>query len=79
PPMTQVNEDAKGTAYTLTCDAAAGITTGISAADRTTTVHTLAAAAPDPASITRPGHVLPLIARDGGVRERPGHTEAGVE
>src|SRR5699024_3926201 len=79
PPMTQVNEDAKGTAYTLTCDAAAGITTGISAADRTTTVHTLAAAAPDPASITRPGHVLPLVARDGGVRERPGHTEAGVE
>ncbi|MGO1397619.1 MAG: GTP cyclohydrolase II [Brevibacterium yomogidense] len=79
PPMTQVNEDAKGTAYTLTCDAAAGITTGISAADRTVTVHTLAAASPDPTAITRPGHVLPLIARDGGVRERPGHTEAGVE
>ncbi|SLM88439.1 GTP cyclohydrolase II [Brevibacterium yomogidense] len=79
PPMTQVNEDAKGTAYTLTCDAAAGITTGISAADRTVTVHTLAAQSPDPTAITRPGHVLPLIARDGGVRERPGHTEAGVE
>lgn len=79
PPMTQVNEDAKGTAYTLTCDAASGITTGISAADRTVTVHTLATATPDPSAITRPGHVLPLIARDGGVRERPGHTEAGVE
>ena len=79
PPMTAVNEDAKGTAYTVTCDAASGVTTGISAADRTVTVHTLANESPDPASITRPGHVLPLIARDGGVRERPGHTEAGVE
>ena len=79
PPMTEVNEDAKGTAYTVTCDAATGITTGISAADRTVTVHTLAAPSPDPTSVTRPGHVLPLIARDGGVRERPGHTEAGVE
>ncbi|SMY10759.1 3,4-dihydroxy-2-butanone-4-phosphate synthase [Brevibacterium jeotgali] len=79
PPMTQVNEDAKGTAYTLTCDAATGVTTGISAADRSVTVHTLATATPDPTAITRPGHVLPLIARDGGVRERPGHTEAGVE
>ena len=79
PPMTEVNEDAKGTAYTVTCDAAAGITTGISAADRTATVHTLSAAVPDPTTVTRPGHVLPLIARDGGVRERPGHTEAGVE
>lgn len=79
PPMTEVNEDAKGTAYTITCDAATGVTTGISAADRSLTVHTLAAEVPDPTAITRPGHVLPLIARDGGVRERPGHTEAGVD
>src|SRR5690606_30974042 len=78
PPMTEVNEDAKGTAYTVTCDAATGITTGISAADRTVTVHTLAAEALDPTSVTRPGHVLPLIARDGRVRERPAHTEARV-
>lgn len=79
PPMTAVNEDAKGTAYTVSCDAATGITTGIDAHDRTLTVRTLAADEPDPSTITRPGHVFPLIARDGGVRERPGHTEASVE
>jgi 3,4-dihydroxy 2-butanone 4-phosphate synthase/GTP cyclohydrolase II len=79
PPMTVVNEDAKGTAYTVSCDAREGVSTGISAADRTVTVHALAAGTPDPRAITRPGHVFPLIARDGGVRERAGHTEAGVE
>lgn len=79
PPMTKVNEDAKGTAYTVSCDAREGVTTGISAADRAATAHALAAAVPAPRSLTRPGHIFPLIARDGGVRERPGHTEAGVE
>ncbi|WP_029088269.1 3,4-dihydroxy-2-butanone-4-phosphate synthase [Brevibacterium album] len=79
PPMTAVNEDAKGTAYTVSCDAREGVTTGISAADRTVTAHALAAARPDPRALARPGHIFPLIARDGGVRERPGHTEAGVE
>ncbi|MGO1290737.1 GTP cyclohydrolase II [Brevibacterium linens] len=78
PPMVTDNEDPKGTAYTVSCDAV-GVTTGISAAERAETGRVLAAAHPDPAAISRPGHVFPLIAKDGGVRERPGHTEAGVE
>lgn len=78
PPMVTDNEDPKGTAYTISCDAV-GVTTGISAAERAETGRVLAAATPDPAAISRPGHVFPLIAKDGGVRERPGHTEAGVE
>ena len=77
PPMVTDNEDPKGTAYTISCDAV-GVTTGISAAERAETGRVLAAA-PDPAAISRPGHIFPLIAKDGGVRERPGHTEAGVE
>lgn len=78
PPMVAANEDPKGTAYTVSCDAV-GVSTGISAAERAMTGRHLAAAVPDPASITRPGHVFPLIAKPGGVRERPGHTEAGVD
>ncbi|WP_209370484.1 GTP cyclohydrolase II [Brevibacterium renqingii] len=78
PPMVADNEDPKGTAYTISCDAV-GVTTGISAAERARTGRVLAAADPDPAAISRPGHVFPLVAKSGGVRERPGHTEAGVE
>ncbi len=78
PPMVTDNEDPKGTAYTISCDAV-GVTTGISAAERALTGRALAMAEPDPTAITRPGHVFPLIAKSGGVRERPGHTEAGVE
>ncbi|MGH1977525.1 3,4-dihydroxy-2-butanone-4-phosphate synthase [Rothia sp. L_38] len=79
PPMVAVNEDAKGTAYTVTCDARDGVTTGISAADRARTVQVLADPASSAGDLTRPGHVLPLRAVDGGVRQRPGHTEAAVE
>ncbi|GGK40027.1 3,4-dihydroxy-2-butanone-4-phosphate synthase [Micrococcus flavus] len=79
PPMTAVNEDPKGTAYTVSVDAAAGVTTGISAADRTVTLRTLADPDAEPAALTRPGHVFPLRAVPGGVRARRGHTEAGVE
>lgn len=79
PPMTAHNEDAKGTAYTVSCDAREGISTGISAADRARTVQVLASANSQPTDITRPGHIFPLRARDGGVRERAGHTEAAVE
>lgn len=79
PPMTAVNEDPKGTAYTVSVDAAAGVTTGISAADRTVTLRTLADPEAQPAALTRPGHVFPLRAVPGGVRARRGHTEAGVE
>lgn len=79
PPMVAVNQDAKGTAYTVSCDAAAGVSTGISATDRALTARVLADPAAGPAAVTRPGHIFPLRAVDGGVRERPGHTEAAVD
>lgn len=79
PPMVDVNEDSKGTAYTVTCDARDGVSTGISAADRALTARVLADPAAGPGDITRPGHVLPLRAADGGVAVRRGHTEAAVE
>ena len=78
-PMVETNQDPKGTAYTVSCDAVAGVSTGISAADRATTVRTLADPGASAGDLSRPGHVFPLIARDGGVLERPGHTEAGVD
>lgn len=79
PPMVAVNEDARGTAYTVSVDAADRVSTGISAADRSHTLNVLADPASTPTSVIRPGHVLPLRAVDGGVRERAGHTEAGVD
>ncbi|GAA4284408.1 bifunctional 3,4-dihydroxy-2-butanone-4-phosphate synthase/GTP cyclohydrolase II [Brevibacterium daeguense] len=79
PPMVSQNEDPKGTAYTVSCDAIAGTTTGISASDRAQTALVLANPALGPEAISRPGHIFPLIAKEGGVRERAGHTEAGVE
>src|SRR6476469_6396078 len=78
-PMYAVNQDKHGTAYTVTVDAKKGVGTGISASDRATTMRLLA----DPTSVaddfTRPGHVVPLRAKDGGVLRRPGHTEAAVD
>ncbi|GAA2568076.1 GTP cyclohydrolase II [Microbacterium binotii] len=79
PPMVEVNQDARGTAYTVSVDAASGVTTGISAADRAHTLNVLADPASAPSSVNRPGHILPLRAVDGGVRERGGHTEAAVD
>lgn len=79
PLMVERSEDARGTAYTVTVDAAIGVTTGISASDRAATVRALAAADSTPRDLIRPGHVLPLRAVDGGVLERPGHTEAAVD
>ncbi len=79
PPMVAENQDPKHTAYTISVDAARGVTTGISAADRARTLNVLADPASTPADLIRPGHILPLRAVDGGVRERAGHTEAGVE
>lgn len=79
PLMVADNRDPLRTAYTVTCDAAAGITTGISAADRARTIRLLADAAAGPEELVRPGHVVPLRARDGGVLERRGHTEAAVD
>ena len=68
PPMVETNQDARGTAYTVSVDAADGITTGISAADRAHTLNVLANPASTPSSVIRPGHILPLRAVDGGVR-----------
>ncbi|MDQ0850703.1 3,4-dihydroxy-2-butanone 4-phosphate synthase [Arthrobacter sp. B3I9] len=79
PPMVEINEDSKGTAYTVSCDAAAGVSTGISATDRALTARVLADPGSTPSALTRPGHVFPLRAVKGGVRERPGHTEAAVD
>jgi len=79
PPMTAVNEDKKLTAYTVSTDAADGITTGISAKDRTKTVQVLTNPKSSSKDITKPGHVFPLRAADGGVLQRAGHTEAGVD
>ena len=79
PPMVENNEDARGTAYTVSVDAADRVSTGISATDRAHTLNVLADAESTPASVIRPGHILPLRAVDGGVRERAGHTEAAVE
>lgn len=79
PPMVEANEDVRSTAYTVSVDAAEGITTGISASDRARTLNVLANPTSTSKSVIRPGHVLPLRAVDGGVRERGGHTEAAVE
>ena len=79
PPMTLVNEDKKGTAFSVSVDASVGITTGISAEDRATTVKVLADRNSKPNDVRKPGHVFPLRAAQGGVLRRAGHTEAGVD
>jgi 3,4-dihydroxy 2-butanone 4-phosphate synthase/GTP cyclohydrolase II len=79
PLMVAATQDSRRTAYTVTVDAARGMTTGISAADRALTLRTLADPATTPADLIRPGHVVPLRAVPGGVLERAGHTEAAVD
>jgi 3,4-dihydroxy 2-butanone 4-phosphate synthase / GTP cyclohydrolase II len=79
PPITLVNEDKKGTALSVSVDASVGITTGISAEDRATTVKVLADRNSKPNDVKKPGHVFPLRAAQGGVLRRAGHTEAGVD
>jgi 3,4-dihydroxy 2-butanone 4-phosphate synthase/GTP cyclohydrolase II len=79
PYMVLDNQDPLGTAYTVTVDAADRLSTGISAADRAHTLRVLATFESTPESLNRPGHILPLRAMDGGVRERPGHTEAAID
>jgi len=80
PQMVTSNEDPNRTAYTISVDAnSPETTTGISAADRALTCRLLASKGSTRESFRRPGHVFPLRAREGGVRERTGHTEAAVE
>ena len=79
PPMTQHNSSRFGTAFTETIEAREGVTTGISAADRSHTIRTAIDAKSNAADLARPGHVFPLRARNGGVLVRAGQTEASVD
>ena len=79
PPMCGINQDRRGTAYTVSVDATHGTTTGISARDRARTAQVLADSRSESADLDRPGHMIPLRARDGGVLVRRGHTEAAVD
>jgi len=78
-PMVSSNDAPLGTAFTITVDVKHGLTTGISAEQRTNTVRALANGNMGAADFVRPGHVFPLIAKDGGVLMRSGHTEAAVD
>jgi 3,4-dihydroxy 2-butanone 4-phosphate synthase/GTP cyclohydrolase II len=79
PLMVADNTESQRTAFTVSVDARAGTTTGISAADRCATVHALLDPATRPEDLARPGHIFPLRYRDGGVLKRAGHTEAAVD
>jgi 3,4-dihydroxy 2-butanone 4-phosphate synthase/GTP cyclohydrolase II len=79
PPMAVRNGTKHGTAFTVSIEAAQGVTTGISAADRARTVQAAVAKDAKPSDLVQPGHVFPLQAQDGGVLMRAGHTEAGCD
>lgn len=79
PMMVASNTSRYQTAFTVSIEAAQGVTTGVSAADRVTTVKAAIADDAQPCDLNRPGHIFPLCARPGGVLERQGHTEATVD
>jgi 3,4-dihydroxy 2-butanone 4-phosphate synthase len=79
PMMVQKNTSRFGTAFTISIDAAFGITTGVSAADRVATVRAAVADEAGPLDLRQPGHMFPLVASAGGVLKRKGHTEATVD
>jgi 3,4-dihydroxy 2-butanone 4-phosphate synthase/GTP cyclohydrolase II len=79
PLMVRGSSDHQQTAFTMSIEAAEGVTTGISAADRAKTIQTAIASDAKPTDITMPGHIFPLMARRGGVLTRAGHTEAGCD
>ncbi|MGO9898322.1 MAG: bifunctional 3,4-dihydroxy-2-butanone-4-phosphate synthase/GTP cyclohydrolase II [Solirubrobacteraceae bacterium] len=79
PMMTERSTEAMGTAFTVSVDAREGTTTGVSASDRARTIAALIAADTAPDDLLRPGHVFPLRSKPGGVLERAGHTEAGLD
>ncbi|MBI0095048.1 MULTISPECIES: 3,4-dihydroxy-2-butanone-4-phosphate synthase [Gilliamella] len=79
-PMMVTNNTSKNhTAFTITIEAAKGVTTGVSASDRVTTVKAAVADNAKPSDLNHPGHVFPLVAKEGGVLNRRGHTEASVD
>ena len=79
PPMAAENRESMGTAFTVSIEAKEGVTTGISAADRSRTVQVATDPTKGADDIVSPGHIFPLVARDGGVLVRTGHTEAAVD
>ena len=79
PMMVDRNTSPFQTAFTVSIEAASGVTTGVSAADRVTTVKAAISDQARPGDLNRPGHIFPLQAKPGGVMERPGHTEATVD
>jgi len=79
PPMAPRNSESQKTAFTISVDAAEGITTGISAGDRAETIRLLASEGSRPQSLVQPGHIFPLQAVHGGVLRRAGHTEASID
>ncbi len=79
PLMVKTNNDLHSTNFTLSIEAASGVTTGISAADRAVTIRAAVAVDAKPADIVQPGHIFPLKAQPGGVLTRAGHTEAGCD
>ncbi|MDN5450170.1 MAG: 3,4-dihydroxy-2-butanone-4-phosphate synthase, partial [Enterobacterales bacterium] len=79
PMMVSNNTSHYGTAFTVTIEAAEGVTTGVSAKDRLTTVRAASAEGAKPSDLHRPGHVFPLRAQNGGVLTRRGHTEATID
>ena len=79
PMMSQHNGSRYGTPFTVSIEAREGVTTGVSAADRVTTIRTAIAASATPSDLVSPGHVFPLRAAPGGVLERRGHTEGSVD
>ena len=79
PPMVADNTSSMGTGFSVTIEATKGVTTGVSAADRVTTIQAAIADGAVPTDLARPGHVFPLRAAVGGVLAREGHTEASIE
>lgn len=79
PPMVQENTSVNKTAFTVTIEAAQGVSTGVSSKDRVTTIRAAIADNAKPSDLSRPGHIFPLRAEDGGVLKRRGHTEASVD
>ncbi|MFI4954711.1 MAG: 3,4-dihydroxy-2-butanone-4-phosphate synthase [Gammaproteobacteria bacterium] len=79
PLMVNNNQSLYHTNFTVSIEAAQGVTTGISCTERAHTIRTAVASDAKPSDLVRPGHVFPIMAADGGVLERPGHTEASCE
>lgn len=78
-PMTLANTSRFHTAFTVSIEAKMGVTTGVSAKDRITTIQTACADGATGEQLAKPGHIFPLVAKHGGVLERPGHTEGSVD